>query len=376
MELKNQKIKVLTFVGTRPELIKLSKVIEKLDKYTNHTLAHTGQNFDYELNEIFFKQLNIRKPNIYLNCVANNPAETIGNIIKKCDVVIKKVKPDAFLIYGDTNSCLSVISAKRNKIPIFHLEAGNRCFDQRVPEEINRKIVDHLSDINMPLSQIARDYLISEGIQPQQIIKIGSPLKEVIGANLKKIKQSKILTTLNLKKKNFILASFHREENVDNDKNLVEILDSLSYVQKVFKKRIIISTHPRTRIRLENLGINPSKTLEFLKPFGPLDYYRLQSDSYCVISDSGSITEDSSILGFPSITIRNTHERPEGMERGTLILSGLNKYDVSNSIKLAVEANKDRKIVEDYNDEFVSSKVLKIIYSYHHYVQREVWKKF
>lgn len=374
------KIKVMTIVGTRPEIIKLSQVIKELDKYTNHILVHTGQNFDYELNEIFFEQLELRKPDVFLNAAGKNAAETIGNVIIKSDEVFEKYKPDALLIYGDTNSCMSVISAKRKKIPIFHMEAGNRCFDQRVPEEINRKIVDHLSDINMPLSEHARKYLEMEGVAPETIIKTGSPMYEVLDYHKEKIDKSNILENENLISKEYFIVSTHREENVDSDENFNNLLESLVAISNVYNKRVIISTHPRTRKKLEEMGfVNKNSNIEFMKPFGFLDYIKLQQNAFCVISDSGTITEEASILNIPAITIRQAHERPEGMDEGVLVMSGLKKERILESIKVVVSQHNENgnkiRIVGDYDVDNVSKKVLRIILSYTDYINRTVWKK-
>jgi UDP-N-acetylglucosamine 2-epimerase (non-hydrolysing) len=374
------KIKVMTIVGTRPEIIKLSRVISELDKHTNHILVHTGQNFDYELNEIFFEQLGIRKPDVFLNAAGGNAAETIGQVIIKSDEVLENYKPDALLLYGDTNSCMSVISAKRRKIPIFHMEAGNRCFDQRVPEEINRKIVDHLSDINMPLSDHARKYMEREGIRPETIIKTGSPMREVLEYHQKGIEKSSILEQENLSKDSYFIVSTHREENVDSEQNFKNLLETLTAIQETYNKEVIVSTHPRTRKKLEQMDfVNQNKNIRFMKPFGFLDYVKLQKEAFCVISDSGTITEESSILGFPAITIRQAHERPEGMDEGTLIMSGLHKQRVLEAINVVVsqhqESKKAIRIVEDYKTANVSKKVLRIILSYTDYINRNVWKK-
>lgn len=370
----------MTIVGTRPEIIKLSRVIPELDKHTNHILVHSGQNYDYELNEIFFEQLGIRKPDHFLNAAGENAAETIGNVITKSDLIMAKEKPDAVLLYGDTNSCISVISAKRRKIPIFHMEAGNRCFDQRVPEEINRKIVDHLSDINMPLSDHARKYLEREGIPPETIIKTGSPMKEVLMYHLKNIEKSEVLEIENLSAGNYFIVSTHREENVDSEINFNNLLDSLNAITEKYNKKVIVSTHPRTRKKLEAIGFNNQNTLiEFMKPFGFLDYIKLQMNAFCVISDSGTITEESSILKFPAITIRQAHERPEGMDEGTLIMTGLNKFRILESIDVVTSHFKENKnqikIIPDYETENVSKKVLRIILSYTDYINRTVWHK-
>lgn len=374
------KIKVMTIVGTRPEIIKLSRVIPELDKHTEHILVHTGQNFDFELNEIFFQQLGIRKPDFFLNAAGNNAAETIGNVIAKSDKVLEQVKPDAVLIYGDTNSCLSVISAKRRKIPIFHMEAGNRCFDQRVPEEINRKIVDHLSDINLPLSEHARRYLIAEGLRPETIIKTGSPITEVLFYYKEDIEKSDVLEKEKLNKDGYFIVSTHREENVDSEINFNNLLDSLNAITNKYEKKVIVSTHPRTKKKLEKIGFfNNNPLIEFMKPFGFLDYIKLQKNAFCVISDSGTITEESSILKFPAITIRQAHERPEGMDEATVIMSGLNKERIIESIDVVVAHYNENKAsihqISDYYPDNVSKKVLRIILSYTDYVNRTVWHK-
>ena len=372
--------KVLTVVGTRPEIIKLSEVIKRLDNSLDHTLVHTGQNYDYELNEVFFKDLDIRKPDIFLEANKGTPAETIGDIIAKSDAVIKEVKPDAFLIYGDTNSCLSAISAKRNKVPIFHMEAGNRCFDQRVPEEINRKIVDHLSDINMTISEHARNYLVSEGIRPETIIKIGSSMKEVLDINAAKIQESKVLESEELYPNKYLLVSLHREENLDSEENFKNFLETIEALEENYEMPIIISTHPRTKKRLDKIGYeNTSSLIRFTKPFGFHDYVKLQMEAFCVISDSGTITEEASILNLPAITIRDAHERPEGMDEGVLIMSGLKKDDVIRSIEEIKTNHEGQKseasIIKDYDSLNVSKKVLRIILSYTNYVNRLTWHK-
>ena len=371
--------KIMTIVGTRPEIIKLSRVISEFDKHTNHILVHTGQNYDYELNEVFFNELEIRKPNYFLNAAGRNVAETIGNVISKSDEILEKEKPDAVLLYGDTNSCLSVISAKRRKIPVFHFEAGNRCFDQRVPEELNRKIVDHLSDINMPLTEHARRYLINEGLRPETIIKTGSPMKEILDYYSPKIDKSDIMESLNLNEGDYFVVSAHREENIDSDINFNNLLDSLLNVVKVYNKKIIVSTHPRTMKKLKkNNKINLNKKILFLKPMGLFDYVKLQKHAFCVLSDSGTVTEESSILNFPAIMVRQAHERPEGMDEGTLIMSGLNKINVINAINIVTSFDfRDRvfKVVNDYDIDNFSKKIIKIVFSYIDYVNRTVWYK-
>lgn len=373
-------LKVMTIVGTRPEIIKLSRVMAELDKYTEHIIVHTGQNFDYELNEIFFKELHIRKPDYFLDAAGNNAAETIANVILKSDALMEKVKPDALLLYGDTNSCISVISAKRKKIPIFHMEAGNRCFDQRVPEEINRKIVDHLSDINMPLSEHARRYLLAEGLRPETVIKTGSPMTEVLQFHKEEIERNDVLEKEGLRKGEYFIVSTHREENVDSEKNFADLLVSLNAIVDKYQKKVIVSTHPRTRKKLEAIGfVNSNPMIEFMKPFGFMEYVKLQQNAFCVISDSGTITEESSILHFPAITIRQAHERPEGMDEGTLVMSGLESERIIESIDLVTsqyaEGEEIIHSIPDYAADNVSKKVVRIILSYTDYVNRTVWHK-
>ena len=368
-------MKVMTIVGTRPEIIKLSRVMAALDKHMKHTLVHTGQNYDYELNEVFFNELEVRKPDYFLNAAGQNPIETIAKVLVESDKLMESLKPDAVLLYGDTNSCLAVIAAKRRKIPIFHMEAGNRSFDQRVPEEINRKIVDHLADINMPLSDHARKYLEREGLPPEQIIKTGSCMKEVLNYYMPKIDKSSILEKLKVRAGDYIIVSLHREENVDFDGNLKDILKSLDLLANQIGKKVFVSTHPRTQKRMDALGFkNSNANVEFLKPFGFFDYNKLQKNAYCVVSDSGTITEESSLLQVPAITIRNAHERPEGMDLGTIIMSGTNPEDILDAVKLAVSTER-AKIIPDYDVENVSEHVVKLIQSYKHYVDRFVWRK-
>ena len=375
----NKKLKVMTVVGTRPEIIKLSQVMKELDKFVEHVIVHTGQNYDYELNELFFEQLGIRKPDFFLEAIKGSASETIGDIIGKIDKVFADIKPDALLIYGDTNSCLCVIPAKKRKIPIFHMEAGNRSFDQRVPEEINRKIVDHLSDINMPLTEQARDYLVAEGLKPQTVIKTGSPMLEVLNENMKSIIESDILEREGLTKGKYFLMSIHREENVDSPKNFENLLNSIDAITKKYKFPIIISTHPRTKKKLEEIGYEENNHyLRFSKPYGFHEYNQLQINAYCVISDSGTITEESSILKIPALTIRQAHERPEGMDEGALIMTGLSKDRILESIEVVVNQHKNdgpMRIVSDYSIDNVSKKVLRIILSYTDYVNRTVWSK-
>lgn len=372
-------MKVMTIIGTRPELIKLALTLQELDKYTEHVIVHTGQNYDYELNEIFYKDLNLRKPDYYLDAVGDNLAQTIGNILVKADEVMEKERPDAVLFYGDTNSTLAVIVAKRRKIPVFHMEAGNRCFDQRVPEELNRKVIDHLSDINMVNAERSRLYLENEGVRPETIIKTGSPMKELLEKYKNKIEKSDILNKLSLTPKEYFVVSAHREENVDSEVNFKNLCDSLNLLAKEYKKPIIFSVHPRTKKKIEESKIKFDKLVQFCKPFGFFDYLKLQTNALCVLSDSGTITEESSIMGFPAITMRNAHERPEGMDEGTVIMSGLKPERVLDAIRVTIEQYKDGspfKIVADYDVDNVSKKVVKIILSYTDYVNREVWKKF
>ena len=374
------KLKVMTIVGTRPEIIKLSEVMKELDRHVNHIIVHTGQNYDYELNEIFFEQLGSRKPDIFLEALKGSPSETIADIIAKSDKIFDEIKPDAVLLYGDTNSCLSVIPAKRRKIPIFHMEAGNRCFDQRVPEEINRKIVDHLSDINLPLSEHARDYLIAEGIRPETIIKIGSPMTEVLNANMDKIKSSDILKRENLKINSYFLMSIHREENVDSPKNFNDLLESIEELTKKYNMPIIVSTHPRTRKKLESLNHkNQNPLVRFSKPYGFHEYNNLQINAFCIISDSGTIAEEGSILNLPAVTIRQAHERPEGMDETTVIMSGLSKRRIIEAVEVATHHNNQDirviKPVKDYKADNVSKKIIRIILSYIDFVNRTVWIK-
>lgn len=369
-------MKVMTIVGTRPEIIKLASTIKELDKYTDHILVHTGQNYDYELNEVFFKDLGLREPDIYMNAAGENAAETIGNVIIKSDQIIKEQKPDAILLYGDTNSCLAVISAKRNKVPVFHMEAGNRCFDERVPEELNRKVLDHLSDINLVLTEHARRYLIAEGIRPETIIKTGSSMKEVLNANKEQIDNSDVLERLNIEPKKYFVLSAHREENVDNPKNFKALMESINAVAETYKMPIIFSAHPRTRKKIEAEGITFSEYVKYMKPLGFNDYNKLQQNAFCVISDSGTITEESSIMGFPAITIRQAHERPEGMDEGTLIMSGVDKEGVLDAIKVATTQDSKPHIVNDYDVDHVGIKMVKIIMSYTDYVNRTVWRRY
>lgn len=372
--------KVMTIVGTRPELIKMSRVIAALDKYTNHVLVHTGQNFDYELNQIFFEDLQIRKPDHFLEAVGENAAQTIGQIIMKADAVLESERPDAVMLYGDTNSCLAVIAAKRRKIPVFHMEAGNRCFDQRVPEELNRKVLDHLSDINMVLTEHARRYLIAEGVRPETIIKTGSHMREVIDFYMPKIEKSDVVSRLKLKPNEFFLVSAHREENVDSPDALRDLLETLKELVNKYGFPVIVSTHPRTRKRLEEVGYDGlDQRIIFGKPLGFFDYMKLQTEAYCVLSDSGTITEETSLLNLCSITLRNAHERPEGMDVGTLIMSGLRKDRVLDAIEIVKsQYSKDRRPVlpiADYENPHVSTQIVRVVTSYIDYINRVVWSK-
>lgn len=377
-----KKMKVMTIVGTRPEVIKLSRVIAELQRHVQHILVHTGQNHDYELNQIFFKQLKIKKPNYFLGVADSTTAETIGNVIAKSDAVMAKEKPHALLLLGDTNSCLSAISAKRRKIPIFHMEAGNRCFDERVPEEINRKIVDHISDINLPYTEHARRYLLAEGIRPETIIKTGSPMREVLDYYKADIEASDILKQLKLQPAKYFVVSAHREENVDSDTNFRDLLHSLDTIARTYDMPVIVSTHPRTRKRLESTQISCEldEQICFLKPLGFLDYVCLQTHAFCVVSDSGTITEESSIMNFPAVTIRQAHERPEGMDEGAVIMCGLKSERVLQSIEVVTKQfdHNERafRLVSDYESENVSKKVVRIIISYTDYVNRTVWHKY
>ena len=370
-------MKVMTIVGTRPEVIKLARVIPALDAAVDHVLVHTQQNFDYELNKIFFEDLAIRAPDHSLEVAGDTLGETIGNIIARADAVLEREKPDALLILGDTNSCLSVIPAKRRKIPIFHMEAGNRSFDQRVPEETNRRIVDHVSDINLPYTEHARRYLIREGIAPETIVKTGSPMKEVLAHYAPAIKKSDVLKRLGLKRGEFFVVSAHREENVDDRTNLSDLLDTLSALHSEFGKQVVVSTHPRTRKRLDESGRDLTAAgVTFLKPLGFTDYVALQQAAFCVVSDSGTITEESSLLDFPAVTIRQSHERPEGMDVGTLIMCGLKAPRVLEAVRTVTSdasSGRKRALVADYDVDDVSAKIVRIILSYTDYVKRTVW---
>lgn len=374
-----QKLKVMTIVGTRPEIIRLSRTIAKLDEFCDHTLVHTGQNYDYELNQIFFDDLGIRAPDVFLECAGGSAAETMAQVISKSDKVFAELKPDALLILGDTNSALAAISAKRKKIPIFHMEAGNRCFDLRVPEEINRKIVDHISDVNMPYSDIAREYLLNEGIKPDLIVKTGSPMDEVLAFYQDKIHTADVVSRLSLTKGEYFLVSVHREENVDSEKNIHSYVQVLNELAEKYQYPIIVSTHPRTRKKIEALNLSFHPLVNLLKPLGFSDYVRLQMDAKVVLSDSGTITEESSILNFPAINIREAQERPEGFEEGAVMFTGMSVERILQAIEILEkqprgEARLINKVA-DYIAPNVSDKVLRTILSYTDYVNRVVWRK-
>jgi len=373
-------LKVMTILGTRPDLIKMSRVIDEFDKHVKHILVHTGQNYDYELNQVFFDDLNIRKPDYFLNAVGTDAMVTIAKIIEKSSEVLRAEKPDAVMFYGDTNSCLAVIPAKRMKIPVFHMEAGNRCFDQRVPEELNRKVIDHLSDINFVLTEHARRYLLAEGIKPETVIKTGSHMNEVLNFYMPKIQKSDIVKRLNLKSKQYFIVSAHREENVDTPENLIDIVESLEALADKYKFPIIFSTHPRTQKRLDEVnisGINP--LIQFVKPFSFTDYIKLQMESRCVLSDSGTITEEASLLNLPAINIRNAHERPEGMDSGTLIMTGLKKERILDALAVIISQRVENKLptsISDYEALAPSRQIVRVVLSYVDYINRTVWSKF
>ena len=374
-----KKLKVMTIVGTRPEIIRLSAVIAKLEESTaiEHILVHTGQNYDYELNEVFFNDFNLKKPDYFLNAAGCGASETIGKIIISIDLVFEKENPEAVLILGDTNSCLCAIPAKKRKIPIFHMEAGNRCFDQRVPEETNRKIVDHTADINLTYSDIAREYLLREGLPADRIIKTGSPMFEVINRKLYDINSSKILDELKLNKGEYFVVSAHREENISSDKNFLDLVDTLNTIADIYKLPIIVSTHPRTRNRINELNIKFNPLVQLMKPLGFNDYVKLQKDAKAVLSDSGTISEESSILGFPALNIREAHERPEAMEEASVMMLGLEKTRILQGLEVLItQDDKTLRNVVDYSMPNVSEKVLRIILSYTDYVNKTVWKKY
>lgn len=373
-----KKLKVMTVVGTRPEIIRLSQVIKKLEESEaiEHTLVHTGQNYDYELNEVFFKDLELKKPDYFLNAATGTPMETIGNILIKIDPILEEVKPDAFLVLGDTNSCLCAIAAKRRHIPIFHMEAGNRCFDQRVPEETNRKIVDHIADINLTYSDIAREYLIREGFPIDRIIKTGSPMYEVINAKKEDIEKSDVLERLGLEKEKYFVVSAHREENINFETNFFDLVDSLNAIAEKYKLPIIVSTHPRTRKMIETKEIKFNPLIKTMKPLGFNDYIKLQMNAKSVLSDSGTISEESSILGLRALNIRQAHERPEAMEEASVMMVGLKKERILQGLEVLETQQMDTlRLVRDYSMPNVSDKVLRIILSYIDYVNRVVWRK-
>jgi UDP-N-acetylglucosamine 2-epimerase (non-hydrolysing) len=373
------KLKVMTVVGTRPEIIRLSRVISQLDKYCDHQLIHTGQNYDYELNEIFFNDLGIRKPDFFLEAAGDSSSQTIGNVIVKTDEILNKYKPDALLVLGDTNSCMSILPAKRRKIPTFHMEAGNRCFDMRVPEEINRRIVDHIADVNLTYSSIARDYLLQEGLSPDLIIKTGSPMNEVLNFYQDSIYKSKILKKLNLKKYEYFLVSCHREENIENDENFTRWLNCLNSISDKYNLPVIVSTHPRTQKKVNESIIKLNKNIIFKKPLGFLDYNYLQINSKVVLSDSGTISEESSILNFPALNIREAHERPEAMEEAAVMMVGLNYERILQGIEILEQQSRGNErslnLVLDYSKNLVSQKVVRIIHSYTDYINQNIWKK-
>ncbi len=374
-----KKIKLVTVFGTRPEIIRLSRVLAKLDKYCEHITVHTGQNYDYELNEIFFRDLDIRKPDYFLNAAGSTGAETIGKVIIAIDVLLNEIKPDALLVLGDTNSCMAVVPAKRHKIPIFHMEAGNRCFDQRVPEEINRRIVDHTADVNLTYSTIAREYLLREGLRPDMVIKTGSPMFEVLDYYRSGIEDSNILEKLGLQQEQFFLVSAHREENIDSEKNFTKLVEVINTIAKQFDIPVIVSTHPRTQKRIDTLGVSFHTNVKLLKPLGFYDYVKLQMTARTTLSDSGTINEESSILNFPALNIREAHERPEGMEEAAVMMVGMEVERVMQALEILAEQPRgnDRLLhpVADYSMPNVSDKVVRIIHSYTDYVQRVVWQR-
>jgi UDP-N-acetylglucosamine 2-epimerase len=375
-----KKLKIVTVVGTRPEIIRLACILKKLDEHCEHILIHTGQNYDYELNEIFFDDLGIRKPDYFLGVAGTTGAETIGNVIIKVDKVLEEIQPEAMLVLGDTNSCMALLPAKRRKIPTFHMEAGNRCFDQRVPEEINRRLVDHMADINLTYSSIARDYLLSEGLPADMIIKTGSPMFEVLNTYRDGIESSDVLTRLGIKEYEFFVVSAHREENVDSDKNFLNLMESLNAIAEIYQMPIIVSTHPRTQKCIDEMKVELNPMIQLLKPLGFKDYNKLQISSKAVLSDSGTINEEASIMNFPALNLREMHERPEGMEEAVVIMTGLEKERIMQS--LAIIDNQPRgeqrlmRQVSDYSMPNVSDKVVRIIHSYTDYVNRVVWKKY
>lgn len=374
-----RKLKVMTIVGTRPEIIRLSRVMAKLDQYCDHVIVHTGQNYDYELNEVFFSDLGIRKPDMFLEAAGATAADTIGQVIMAADKALQQYEPEALLLLGDTNSCLAAIAAKRRKIPIFHMEAGNRCFDFRVPEEINRRIVDHTSDINLTYSEIAREYLLREGLPPDQVIKTGSPMREVIEHYKPGIDASTVLEQLGLSAHRYFVVSSHREENVDSPENLARLYGVLNALAESYREPVIVSTHPRTRKRMDALGLAANPLVQFLKPFGFLDYIKLQTEARCVLSDSGTITEESSILNFPALNLREVHERPEGFEEASVMMVGMSVDRVMQGLAIldgqARGEDRGLRLVDDYSPDNVSDKMLRIIQSYTDFVNRKVWRK-
>jgi len=375
-----KKLKIATVVGTRPEIIRLACVIKKLDEHCEHILIHTGQNYDYELNEIFFDDLGIRKPDYFLDAAGATGAETIGNVIIKVDKVLEEIQPEAMLVLGDTNSCMALLPAKRRKIPTFHMEAGNRCFDQRVPEEINRRIVDHMADINLTYSSIARDYLLTEGLPADMIIKTGSPMFEVLNTYRDGIDSSDVLTRLGIKEYEFFVVSAHREENIDSDKNFLNLIESLNSIAEAYQMPIIVSTHPRTRKRIDEMKVELNPMIQLLKPLGFKDYNKLQISAKAVLSDSGTINEEASIMNFPALNLREAHERPEGMEEAVVMMTGLQKERIMQSLSIIDKQPRGEqrliRQVDDYSTPNVSDKVVRIIHSYTDYVNRVIWKKY
>ena len=375
-----KKLKIATVVGTRPEIIRLACVLKKLDEHCEHILIHTGQNYDYELNEIFFDDLGIRKPDYFLEAAGATGAETIGNVIIKVDKVLEEIQPEAMLVLGDTNSCMALLPAKRRKIPTFHMEAGNRCFDQRVPEEINRRIVDHMADINLTYSSIAKDYLLSEGLPADMVIKTGSPMFEVLKTYRDGIESSDVLTRLELKTHEFFVVSAHREENIDSDKNLFNLMESLNTIAETYQMPIIVSTHPRTRKRIDEIKVELNPMIQLLKPLGFKDYNKLQISAKAVLSDSGTINEEASIMNFPALNLREAHERPEGMEEAVVMMTGLEKERIMQSLSIIDNQPRGKqrlmRQVSDYSMPNVSDKIVRIVHSYTDYVNRVVWKKY
>ncbi len=375
------RLKVLTLVGTRPEIIKLSRIVAQLHRHTEHVLVHSGQNYDYELNEVFFSELELRRPDHYLDAVGGSVAETIGNVIIRFDHVLEQEQPDALLLYGDTNTCLGIIAAKRRKIPVFHMEAGNRCFDQRVPEELNRKLVDHLSDVNMTNSEHARRYLLAEGLRPELVVKTGSPMKEVLAYYRPRVEASDVLDRLGLQADGYLLVSAHREENVDSPSKLADLLDSLRGISDRYGRPVLVSTHPRTRQRMEAAGVGgegaSTAGIDFAKPFGFPDYVKLETNAFCVLSDSGTLTEEAALLGFPAVMLREAHERPEGVDAGATVISGLKRERILQAVDLMTSADGRRHphVVPDYEVDDVADKVVRIILGYVDYVNRVVWSR-